>query len=104
MGANVLRGQGTCGHPRRRVRPVDADPAATAADVLAVGAAPEVDACAGLDAAQALAVTAPESLVAIIAGAGSGKTTVLTRRIAHRIATGAADGRHTMAITFTRQA
>jgi DNA helicase-2/ATP-dependent DNA helicase PcrA len=76
------------------VSSVDPDPDAT----------PEVDACAGLDEAQARAVTAPESLLAIIAGAGSGKTTVLTRRIAHRIASGAADGRHTMAITFTRQA
>ncbi len=47
---------------------------------------------------------APESLVAIIAGSGSGKTTVLTRRIAHRVASGTADARHTLAITFTRQA
>ena len=36
--------------------------------------------------------------------AGSGKTTVLTRRIAHRIATGEATAAHTLALTFTREA
>ena len=46
----------------------------------------------------------PSTLVAVIAGAGSGKTRVLTRRIAHRIATGTADARHTLALTFTREA
>jgi DNA helicase II / ATP-dependent DNA helicase PcrA len=58
----------------------------------------------GLDDAQRLAVTTPDMPLAIIAGAGSGKTTVLTRRIAHRVLTGTADDRHVVAITFTRQA
>src|SRR5215213_2348023 len=53
---------------------------------------------------QAAAVTTPSTLVAVIAGAGSGKTRVLTRRIAHRIAIGTADARHTLALTFTREA
>src|ERR1044072_9256163 len=53
---------------------------------------------------QAAAVTTPSTLVAVIAGAGSGKTRVLTRRIAHRIANGTADARHTLALTFTREA
>ena len=53
---------------------------------------------------QLAAVTTPSTLVAVIAGAGSGKTRVLTRRIAHRIAIGTADARHTLALTFTREA
>jgi ATP-dependent DNA helicase UvrD/PcrA len=53
---------------------------------------------------QLAAVTTPSTSVAVIAGAGSGKTRVLTRRIAHRIAIGTADARHTLALTFTREA
>lgn len=59
---------------------------------------------ADLDHDQRTAVTTPSRLVAVIAGAGSGKTRVLTRRIAHRIADGSADARHTLALTFTREA
>jgi ATP-dependent DNA helicase UvrD/PcrA len=59
---------------------------------------------ADLDPDQRLAVTADSHLVAVIAGAGSGKTRVLTRRVAYRIATGDADARHTMVLTFTREA
>ena len=59
---------------------------------------------ADLDADQRAAVTTESRLVAVIAGAGSGKTRVLTRRIAHRIATDSADPRHTLALTFTREA
>ena len=43
-------------------------------------------------------------LVAVIAGAGSGKTRVLTRRVAYRVATGTADLAHTVVLTFTREA
>ncbi len=67
----------------------------------------EVDAdalIADLDADQRAAVTTDSRLVAVIAGAGSGKTRVLTRRIAWRIATETADPRHTLALTFTREA
>jgi DNA helicase-2/ATP-dependent DNA helicase PcrA len=59
---------------------------------------------ADLDADQRAAVTTESQLVAVIAGAGSGKTRVLTRRIAYRIATESADARHTLALTFTREA
>ncbi|MFZ4515611.1 MAG: ATP-dependent helicase [Acidimicrobiia bacterium] len=58
----------------------------------------------GLDAEQRAAVTATAPVVAILAGAGSGKTRVLTRRIAWRITTSTADARHVLALTFTRKA
>jgi DNA helicase-2/ATP-dependent DNA helicase PcrA len=58
----------------------------------------------GLDPDQAAAVTSPGAPLAIVAPAGSGKTRVLTRRIAWRAADGSADAAHTLAITFTRRA
>ncbi|MCU1343770.1 MAG: uvrD2, partial [Acidimicrobiia bacterium] len=57
-----------------------------------------------LDDAQRRAVTIEAAPLAILAGAGSGKTRVLTRRIAHRVATGTADASHTVVLTFTRRA
>mgnify|MGYP003334657752 CR=1 FL=1 len=57
-----------------------------------------------LDAEQRAAVPSPADAVIVVAGAGSGKTTVLTRRIAHRIESETADAEHTLAITFTREA
>ena len=41
-----------------------------------------------MDADQRAALTCPETATVIHAGAGSGKTRVLTHRIAYRIATG----------------
>ena len=58
----------------------------------------------GLNAAQRTAVTSEAAPLVILAGAGSGKTRVLTRRIAYRCVTGAADPRHVVALTFTRKA
>ena len=58
----------------------------------------------GLDEAQRAAVTSTAMPLVVLAPAGSGKTRVLTRRIAHRVATGAADPRHVLALTFTRKA
>src|SRR5215216_6599346 len=66
--------------------------------------APSASLLGDLTPMQVAAVTTPSTLVAVIAGAGSGKTRVLTRRIAHRIAIGTADARHTLALTFTREA
>jgi DNA helicase-2/ATP-dependent DNA helicase PcrA len=40
----------------------------------------------------------------VIAGAGSGKTRVLTRRVARRILDGSAEPDHTLVLTFTRKA
>jgi len=58
----------------------------------------------GMDADQRAAVTCPETATVLHAGAGSGKTRVLTHRIAYRIAKGTADPQRVLAITFTREA
>jgi DNA helicase-2/ATP-dependent DNA helicase PcrA len=57
-----------------------------------------------LDEQQRAAVTTPSTLVAVVAAAGSGKTRVLARRIAYRVAIESADAPHTLALTFTREA
>ena len=58
----------------------------------------------GLTAPQAAAVTHRGSPLLVVAGAGSGKTRVLTRRIVHLLATGDARPHEIMAITFTNKA
>ena len=58
----------------------------------------------GLNPAQREAVTSEAAPLCILAGAGSGKTRALTRRIAWRVQTGSADPRHVLALTFTRRA
>lgn len=59
---------------------------------------------AGTDAAQREAISTSASPLCVLAGAGSGKTRVLTRRIAWRVAEGSADTPHVLALTFTRKA
>jgi DNA helicase-2/ATP-dependent DNA helicase PcrA len=54
--------------------------------------------------AQRRAVESDASSLCILAGAGSGKTRVLTRRIAYRLATATVDPGHVLALTFTRRA
>jgi DNA helicase-2/ATP-dependent DNA helicase PcrA len=58
----------------------------------------------GLNEAQAAAVTHEAGPLLIIAGAGTGKTTVITRRIAYLIATRRARPSEVLALTFTDKA
>ncbi len=67
--------------------------------------APRVDALlAGLDEAQRRCVTDPARVVVVEAGPGSGKTRVLTHRLAYRAARGDLDPARAVVVTFTRRA
>ena len=59
---------------------------------------------AGLDPKQLHAVTTASQPLVIRAGAGSGKTRVLTRRVAYRAAIDDLDPRRALCVTFTREA
>ncbi len=61
-------------------------------------------ALSGLDERQLEAVTALRGPVVVLAGAGTGKTRVITHRIAHGVDTGAYSPGRVMAVTFTAKA
>jgi len=59
---------------------------------------------AGLNPEQREAATATSGPVAILAGAGTGKTRVISHRVAYAAATGAIDARQALVVTFTEKA
>ena len=62
------------------------------------------DALASLDEQQRVAASLLRGPVCVLAGAGTGKTRVITHRIAHGVDTGAYSPGRVMAVTFTSKA